>query len=279
MGTTQPQFALPFVVQSTQFAFVTVTLSDLSTFDVDLPAGTYFNDRRFLINTLAVATALAIQAADPDVGAVWAASEVPGDYLGRNRIECTTRTDGLDAIKLVFNTGGDLWLGYASGGSSATNVFDAPFMAQRLWIPQPAFRINLVISEPDDEDFGIFTESPSGEATLDYYGTTGLEEIILETIPAAMVYQRYADQAGYAFNVAADMTAGDPNAPWDEFRKRWRDQANSGPCRYSEDRTQPGTFLEVWPRAPWIWRTSEAATRAQLEPLEYDFGFVVGVDR
>jgi len=241
-----------------------------------------YNDRSGDVDTDAWAY-LADAMDTADGGGDWSISEVSGDYLGKC-VLTTTRNgalqDGRTCTSVEFSDGltGKMF-GFDSNTVATTGIFTnsiiGVWIRQYLWIPQPNKTILQSKNEKTRVDTVVTTSSPDGTSTRDYYGGVDMREVEILSVPAACIWQHYADDADHAGVVGAE--TGDQNCALDEFRKLWRDGLPSGYyCRYWPDLTNIGgpaapthTRLEPGAEDTWIGDLKEALEVEQIAPYRF----------
>ena len=251
---TQPQFALPFTLNGTVTANFTTGLP-VGPVTVGSSSTTRWNDRTGATATDALA--FLTDALDTaDTGGTWAATEASGDYLGRC-VLTTVRTglgDGRTLSSLVFagSVTGKMF-GFTSNTATASaQAVTSIWCRQYLWIPQPASTILQGVNELTRLDAVVGTSSPDGTTTRDYYGGVDVRRIEIFSVPAASIWQHYADDSDYATKIGA--TVGDENCAFDEFRKLWRNGLPaSAYCKYWPDLATLGTLTQLEPGADEMW--------------------------
>lgn len=269
---TQPQLALPFVLNGTVTATFT-SGADVGPVTVGSSNTVRYNDRTGATGTDALAY-LANALDTADAGGTWAASEATGDYLGR-AVLTTDRTgagDGRTLATVVFagSITGKMF-GFTSNTATATSqAITSTWCRQYLWIPQPAATILQSKNELTRLDAVVATSSPDGTTTRDYYGGVDIREIEVLSVPAASIWQHYADDADYAAKIGA--ATGDENCAFDEFRKLWRDGLPSGYyCKYWPDLATLATLTRLEPGGEemWIGDTKQAIEVEQRAPYRF----------
>lgn len=276
MAFTQPAFALPFVVSGT----ITLTFNDASTHVATIGTSSIvrFNDRSGATGTDAVAyTVLALDTSDG--GGTWVAAAVPGDFLGRVKFT-RTPSDGKLLSVIAFSGGltGKMF-GFTSNtpsvadGQIIADVATGTWQLQYLWIPQPASQILQGESEKTSVDAVVATSSPDGTTTRDFYGGVDRRRIVIYSIPAAGIWQTYADAA--SFSTINGNTAGDQNCAFDEFRKLWRTDLPTVDtaklyCRYYIDASSTDHVqLDPGQDDPWIGDLSTALEVESRSPYRF----------
>ena len=278
MAYTQPQFALPFVVDGT----VTVAFDTGADVVVSVGSSTTvkFNDRSDA-HSGHDAVDFVVDAIDTaDTGGTWAYAEVAGDFKGRTKWT-RTASDGRNLSAITFSGGltGRMF-GFTddspslADGQIVANVATGTWIRQYLWIPQPASQILLAEEEKTRVDAVVSTSSPDGTTTRDYYGGADRRRIVIYSIPAAGIWQFYADQAGYSANQGN--TAGDLNCAFDSFRQLWRGDLPTSDaaklyCRFAPDLTSPLTSVQINPGAgdTWIGDLSQALEVESRSPYRF----------
>jgi hypothetical protein len=275
MPTSIPQICLPIVTTTgTQIDLILAVSLAGSPYTVSatLPAGTYYNDRRFAeADNLANAICVVLEAQEGVDGTngTWAATESAGDFVGKITL---TRTagDGSDDVTSLDLQGPitETHLGWASAvrvpdseTAGVTAAWAADYMAYQLWIPHRINEIILAVDEWYDDEIGTGTATPVHE-TQDYYGSIGTRLIQIDWLGGASVLTHYAADVNYTNTISA--TANDPNCAWEAFRKRWRILTGTAKqARWSPDYTTPSVYVSLLPRKPWIFDVRSSLTELQ----------------
>ena len=270
---TQPQWCAAFEI--TTDVEITLAFTDLTTklLTIPAPGSLLYNDRTGNIGTDLLAW-LADQMTTQDFGETWTASEPSGSYIGRPTLTNTHPRFDTKTLDTVTFTSGltNVDLGFESATMNAfldASGFDyaitGAWLRGRLWIAQESSF--LALDEVTREDTVVVTTSPDGTNTKDYYGGLSMRATELLTVPAAIVWPHYANDALFTAAVSG-MTAGDLNAPLDIFRQHWRD--SSYPVRYSPDLTAPTVFYELEVVDPWIGSLKRVVNPIGLSPRLYN---------
>lgn len=274
---TQPQFALPFTLNGT----VTMTFTtgaNVGPVTIGSSSTTRWNDRTGATATDALAY-LADAMNTADSGGTWAASEASGDYLGRSVLTTGRDAPAGDARTLatVIFAGGitGKMFGFTSNTATAGvalvgGTVTSTWCRQYLWIPQPASTILLGVNEKTSLDAVVATSSPDGTTTRDFYGGVNIRRVEIFSVPAASIWQHYADDADYAGKIGA--TTGDENCAFDEFRKLWRDGLpTSAYCKFWPDLATLPIYTQLEPGGDEMWMgdLSQALMVEQRAPYRY----------
>jgi len=294
---TQPQLCLPVITASSNGPHMKITLAaslvgattvNVSLADNDTTRGKYWNDRDFgSASNLANALCIAANAAEVAAGTngVWSASEVSGDYLGRINLARAYGDTADDVTNVLFTSSdfGGAMLGFTSNTATPdSTTYSGPgfdpinwvgtWIAGNLWIPQPSGLVLQGINETTTRDTGVSTSSPDGTTTRDFYGRVSLKRIEIVSVPAACVWQHYADDSDYTASPGA--TAGDLNMAFDKFRQQWVSIATGDYCRLFKDSgsvTTSADYVQLEPGGDddWMWDTARAVAVESKAPLRY----------
>lgn len=275
MPRQQCQLSLPILVPAGNIVVDWHTDPDDT---VLLTGATRYNDRRYTSAADNLGKYIE-DALDGGASGAWTISERSG-FLGRYRLS-VTHTDYV--TDLTFPAGLGAALGFAADVVTPTTVlgpvlgvytsiFDAPYRALGLWIPEPASEVYLDPYDVRQLGTTLGAQALSGAATLDVYPTIKRRFLTLNSIRGYSAQQSYL-QAG--FGAALGVSTSDPNFAWDSFVRTWRRQASpidtSLQCaaRLALDVTSPATYEVVYPdtQADWIADPLSACTVVSLSPL------------
>ena len=233
MPTTVPQICLPIVTTTGTTIDLILAVSLVGsphTVSATLPAGTYYNDRRFTASgNLAkeICDVLQSQEASDGTNGTWTPTETAGDFVGKITL---TRTagDASDDVTSLDLQGPitETHMGWSASPRvpdsevvGATAAWAADYMAYQLWVPHRIAEIILAVDERVTDEVGTATSTAVHE-TQDYYGSINTRIIQLDWLGGASALSFYAEDVTYTNAIGA--TANDPNCAWEAFRARWR---------------------------------------------------------